>query len=123
MPVQRVMTAASQRLITIGDDASLTDAAKLLRDPNADLVVVCNADKRMVGVITKTDVVRQVGQRRESEYTTPASAVMTRTVVSCRPGDLLRDVWAMMKDRRLKNVPILDQELSANRRAQCAGFA
>ena len=110
MPVQRVLPAASQRLITIGDDASLTDAAKLLREPDADLVVVCNADKRMVGVITKTDVVRQVGRRRESEYTAAASTVMTRTVVSCRPGDLLRDVWAMMKDRRLKNVPILDQD-------------
>ena len=34
---------------------------------------------------------------------------MTRTVVSCRPGDLLHDVWMIMKDRRLKNIPILDQ--------------
>lgn len=109
MRVERVLPAASQRLITIGDDASLTDAAKLLREPDSDLVVVCNGDKRMVGVITKTDIVRQVGQRRESESTTAASTVMTRTVVSCRPGDLLHDMWTIMKDRRLKNVPILDQ--------------
>lgn len=68
MRVERVLPAASQRLITIGDDASLTDAAKLLREPDSDLVVVCNGDKRMVGVITKTDIVRQVGQRRESEF-------------------------------------------------------
>lgn len=109
MRVERVLPAASQRLITIGDDASLTDAAKLLREPDSDLVVVCNGDKRMVGVITKTDIVRQVGQRRESESTTAASTVMTRTVVSWRPGDLLHDMWTIMKDRRLKNVPILDQ--------------
>ncbi len=109
MRVERVLPAASQRLITIGDDASLTDAAKLLREPDSDLVVVCNGDKRMVGVITKTDIVRQVGQRRESESTTAASTVMTRTVVSCRTGDLLHDMWTIMKDRRLKNVPILDQ--------------
>ena len=109
MRVERVLPAASQRLITIGDDASLTDAAKLLREPDSDLVVVCNGDKRMVGVITKTDIVRQVGQRRESKSTTAASTVMTRTVVSCRPGDLLHDMWTIMKDRRLKNVPILDQ--------------
>ena len=109
MRVERVLPAASQRLITIGDDASLTDAAKLLREPDSDLVVVCNGDKRMVGVITKTDIVRQVGQRRESELTTAASTVMTRTVVSCRTGDLLHDMWTIMKDRRLKNVPILDQ--------------
>ena len=109
MRVEKVLSAASKRLITIGDDAPLTDAAaKLLRDPDADLVVVCNADKRMVGVISKTDVVRQIS--RESESPPAASTVMTRTVMSCRPGDLLHDVWAMMKARRLKNVPILDDD-------------
>jgi len=38
-----------------------------------------------------------------------ASAVVTKAVVSCRPGDLLRDVWSLMKERRLKNIPVLDQ--------------
>ena len=77
----------------------------------------------MVGIISKTDVVRQISHRRESEETTAASAVMTRTVVSCRPGDLLHDVWMIMKDRRLKNIPILHRELPADRRAERAVFA
>ena len=110
MRVERILPAGRKRLITIRDEAPLMDAAKLLREPDADLVVVCNADERMVGVISKTDVVRQISQWRESEYATAASTVMTRTVVSFRPDDLLHDVWTMMKDRRLKNVPVLDQD-------------
>jgi len=86
------------------------DAAKLLREPDADLVVVCNADQRMVGVISKTDIVRQISQWRESELAAAASTVMTRTVVSFRPDDLLQDVWTAMKHRSLKNVPIMDQD-------------
>ena len=35
---------------------------------------------------------------------------MTRTVVSCRPDDLLHDVLTTMKERRVKNVPVLDQD-------------
>jgi len=35
---------------------------------------------------------------------------MTRTVVSFHPDDLLHDVWTTMKHRRLKNVPVLDQD-------------
>ena len=106
--VDRILPAGRKRLITIRDEATLMDAAKLLREPDVDLVVVCNADERMVGVISKTDVVRQMSQGRESEHA--ASAVMTRTVVSFRPDDLLHDVWTTMKHRRLKNVPILDQD-------------
>ncbi len=108
--VDRILPAGRKRLITIRDEAPLMDAAKLLREPDADLVVVCNADERMVGVISKTDVVRQISQWRESEYATAASTVMTRTVVSFRPDDSLHDVWTTMKHRRLKNVPILDQD-------------
>jgi CBS domain-containing protein len=108
--VERILPAGRKRLITIRDEAPLMDAAKLLREPDADLVVVCNADERMVGVISKTDVVRQISQWRESEYATAASIVMTRAVVSFRPDDLLHDVWTTMKHRRLKNVPILDQD-------------
>ena len=108
--VDRILPAGRKRLITIRDEAPLMDAAKLLREPDADLVVVCNADERMVGVISKTDVVRQISQWRESEFVAAASTVMTRTVVSFRPDDLLQDVWTMMKHRRLKNVPILDQD-------------
>ncbi len=108
--VDRILPAGRKRLITIRDEAPLMDAAKLLREPDADLVVVCNADERMVGVISKTDVVRQISQWRESESATAASTVMTRSVVSLRPDDLLHDVWTTMKHRRLKNIPILDQE-------------
>ncbi len=108
--VERILPAGRKQLITIRDEAPLMDAAKHLREPDADLVVVCNADELMVGVISKTDVVRQISQRRESEYATAASTVMTRTVVSFRPDDLLHDVWTTMKHRRLKNVPILDQD-------------
>ncbi len=110
MRVDRVLPAASKRLLTIGGDAPLTDVAKLLRDPGADLVVVCDGDKRMAGVISKTDVVRQISQSQESRPSAAASTVMTRTVVSCRPGDLLHDVWIKMKEHKLKNVPILDQD-------------
>jgi len=108
--VDRILPAGRKRLVTIRDEAPLMDAAKLLREPDADLVVVCNADERMVGVISKTDVVRQISQWRESEFAAPASTVMTRTVVSFRPDDLLQDVWTAMKHRSLKNVPIMDQD-------------
>jgi CBS domain-containing protein len=110
MRVENILSAASKRLVIVKEDAPLTEAAKLLLEADADLLVVCNAATRMAGVISKTDVVRQIGRRPVSEGTPVVSAVMTRTVVSCEPGDLLHDVWTTMKDRRLKNLPILDQD-------------
>jgi CBS domain-containing protein len=111
MFVERTLSAARKRLVTIRDDAPLIHAATLLLDFDGDLIVVCNSDELLAGVITKTDVVRQISHCRGSGCTTAASMVMTRNVISCHPGDLLHEVWSTMKERRLKNVPIVDQDV------------
>lgn len=111
MAVERMLPIAHNRLVTIRDDAPLIEAATLLRDLDRDLVVVCNSDGLLVGVITKTDVVRQISHCNGAGCMTAASSVMTRTVVLCRPDDRLNEVWSVMKERHLKHVPIVDQEV------------
>jgi CBS domain-containing protein len=110
MFVERMLAAAQKRLVTIGDDAPLINAARLLSDLHTDLVVVCSSDKLLAGVITKTDIVRRMSDCRGSGYTTSTSTIMTRTVILCHPGDLLHDVWFIMKERGLKNIPVVDQD-------------
>lgn len=109
MLVEGMLPAAAKRLVTVGDNAPLIDAARILRDLNIELVVVCSSDGLLAGVITKTDVVRQISHCQGSGCTTAASAVMTRTVILCRPSDLLRDVWSIMKERGMKNIPVVNQ--------------
>jgi predicted transcriptional regulator len=35
---------------------------------------------------------------------------MSREVVACRPQDSLRDVWHLMQDRDLKQLPVIDHD-------------
>lgn len=108
MFVKNMLSAAIKRLVSVGDDMPLIDAAKPLSDFNIDLVVVCSADGRLAGIITKTDVVRQICQG--AGYTTAASDVMMRNVILCHPNDPLRDVWTVMKERSVKNIPVISQD-------------
>jgi CBS domain-containing protein len=108
MFVKNMLSAAVKRLVSVGDDVPLIDAAKPLSDFNIDLVVVCNADGRLAGIITKTDVIRQICLG--AGYTTAASDVMMRNVILCHPSDPLRDVWAVMKERSVKNIPVISQD-------------
>jgi CBS domain-containing protein len=109
MFVERLLPAAREKLVTIADDAPLVEAAKLLRT-GIDLVIVCGATGILAGVITKTDVVSQMSYCQGARCVTAASFAMTRDVVFCHPGDLLRDVWTKMKERGLKNIPVVDQD-------------
>ena len=109
MLVERLLPATRERLVTIAGNAPLIEAARFLR-AGTDLVVVCDSAGFLAGVITKTDVVSQISECQGSSCTAAASSVMTRDVVLCRPGDWLQDVWSRMKERGLKNVPVMDRE-------------
>ena len=112
MLVERILPVALRLLVTIQSDAALVDVAKLLSNTHISLVVVCGADGAMVGVITKTDVVRQVSGQ-EALNTITAASVMVRDVTYCRPGDTLHDALSIMKERGFVHIPIIDQESKA----------
>ena len=109
MLVEKLSDQIRERLVSIPDSAPLMNAARLLR-PGTDIVLVCDARGILVGVITKTDVVSQIGHCEGSSCMTLTSLVMTRCVVTCSPSDWLQDVWATMKQRRLKNIPVVDSK-------------
>ncbi|MGA8900830.1 MAG: CBS domain-containing protein [Bradyrhizobium sp.] len=109
MYVDRLLSAAREKVVTIADDAPLTEAADFLRK-GTDLVIVCDSAGLVTGVITKTDVVGQMSRCQGASCTMAASLAMTRDVVVCRPGELLQDVWKRMKERKLKNIPVVDEE-------------
>lgn len=108
MLVDQLLPSISEQLVTIRADAPLIQAAKLLHGRKSSLVVVCDAEGVMAGVITKTDIVRQISQCQGSSCTMEASTVMTRDVTYCQPGILLQDAWSIMKQRGLKHIPVLD---------------
>ena len=108
MLVDRIMPAARDRLLTVSQQAPLIEAARLLRNGRSDLVVVCDPNGLLSGVVTKSDIVAQISQCLGASCTTGLSSVMTRDVTSCRQKDWLHDIWGVMKERQLKNVPITD---------------
>lgn len=107
--VSSIDAVARSRLLTINVDALLVDVAKLLSDTQISLVVVCDSDGAMVGVITKTNIVQQFGRCGESACTTVAADVMTREVAYCRPTDSLPDVLSMMEKRGFVHIPVVDE--------------
>jgi CBS domain-containing protein len=105
-----MIVKARERLVTIGLDTPVREAAVLMSKPHVELVVVCDAQGRIAGVLAKTDIVGQISRCTGFSCTTGVSAIMTREVVSCRDRDWLGDAWTLMKQRSLPRLPVLDEE-------------
>jgi CBS domain-containing protein len=109
MLAEQMLPRARERLVMISGSDPVKDAAALMAKPHTDIVVVCGSDGRMVGVLTKTDIVRQITRCAGNGCTARVDTIMTRDVASCQPGEPLQDIWSMMKLRGLQRIPVVDQ--------------
>ena len=107
MQIATILPAAQRRLATIADGAPLLEAARRLGS-GIDLLAVCSSEGHLVGVLTKTDVVKQIGHCQGAGCMALLLLAMTRDVLSCQCDDQLEMVWVQMQGRGIKNVPIVD---------------
>jgi CBS domain-containing protein len=110
MRVASILSVARERLVMIQADALLTEAAKLLCGTHRALLVVCDSKGTMTGVITKTDIVRQVAQCHGILSDVRIADVMITAVTYCKQGDSLHDVLALMHLRGFVHIPIIDEQ-------------
>lgn len=110
MNVKDILPIARERLVTISDKAQLVEAAGLLGGGRVDLVVVCGDVGRMVGVVTRTDIVSRISQCQGHACSASVASVMSRDVTCCRPTDTLEATWNNMKEKGHVHVPIVDPD-------------
>ncbi len=98
MKAEDVMTT---RVITVTENQTKQQAARLLTQHRISGLPVVNDDNVVVGVVTEYDVISKEGQT--------VGDIMSRGVISVTPDTDLEDVGAMLVHERIKRLPVLDQ--------------
>jgi CBS domain-containing protein len=98
MKAEDVMTT---RVVTITEDQTKQQAARLLSQHHISGLPVVNADHMVVGVVTEYDVIGKEGQS--------VGEIMTRGVISVTPDTELEEVSHLLVHERIKRLPVLDQ--------------
>lgn len=105
----RVMSTS---LHTVTPDTLVEDAGQVLLENGIGSVVVVDDDNRLEGILTTTDFVRIVAERKPKDRT-PVSAYMSTDVVTARAQDSIRDVADVMIERGFHHIPIVDEDEGA----------
>ena len=105
MRVDTLNAMILNRLAVITVDATLRTAACALSKPHVGLLVVCEVNRKAAGVVSKSDIVRRLTVVGVAEAS--VATLMSREIVSCRPGDDLYATWQKMSAQNLQNMPVL----------------
>ncbi|QDV61928.1 Arabinose 5-phosphate isomerase KpsF [Crateriforma conspicua] len=72
------------------------------------VMLVDPADQTLSGIFTDSDLARLLESRREGELDRPVSELMTRCPTTIRSGSQLRDAIAILSQRRISELPVVD---------------
>lgn len=93
---------------TVTPETLVEDAAGTMLEEQIGSVVVVDDENRLEGILTSTDFVRIVAERKPKDET-PVSTYMTADVVTTTAQVPIRDVADLMTENGFHHVPVVDE--------------
>lgn len=104
---QRVREIMTGSPVTLSKDASIVEAARLMRDNDIGDVIVTDGG-RAEGIVTDRDiVVRGVAEGRDPA-TVPVEQVVSGRLTAVAPDDPVERAIQVMRDRAIRRVPVVE---------------
>ena len=104
--VRHLLEAKSADIHSIGPDAPVIDAVRLMAERSIGALLVMEGP-RLVGIVSERDYARKVVLQGRGSADTPVSAIMTSQLVTVRPEDTVDRCMAIVTERRIRHLPVL----------------
>jgi len=108
MHVRTILGTKGSNVVTIRQQATILDACRLLSEHRIGALPVVDDDGQVVGIFSERDAVRALARQGSSALGLTLSDVMTRDVLTCKSEDSLDDIMAVMTDRRVRHLPVVE---------------
>jgi len=97
-----------QELVTASENATVAEAARLMREKQVGAVMVLEAGK-LAGVFTERDALFRVVAESRDVQTTRLSEVMTRRPRTLSPDKTFSDALHIMHEGGFRHVPVVEE--------------
>lgn len=105
--VSQILQEKDGNTWTIGPQATVFEALKLMADKGIGALVVVEGDA-VVGIFSERDYARKVILKGRSSKETPVSWIMTEQVITVDPETTVDVCMGLMTDRRIRHLPVIE---------------
>ena len=110
MRISDVLSAKQMKdVLTIRPAATVRQLLDEMSEHNVGAMVVSSDGRRVDGIVSERDVVRQLHLDPDVLSATVES-IMTTTVATCTSDSKVDDLMGLMTERRVRHVPVVDGE-------------
>ena len=109
MLVSQILKSKSDDgVITVLPGSTVAKAVETLSARRIGALIVSPDGRRVAGILSERDVVRELGRRGPAFLGDTVDTIMTAKIVSCGSNDRTDDVLQKMTDGRFRHMPVMD---------------
>ena len=108
--VRHLLESKHLGVVSIAPESPVIDALKLMADHGVGAVLVMEAGRKLVGILSERDYARKVVLLGRTSANTPVSEIMSHQVVCGRLGDTVDQCMQVMTEKRIRHLPILEHK-------------
>jgi CBS domain-containing protein len=108
MPQIRELMTKNPR--TVEPDATVVDAAKLMRDEDAGVAPIAGGDSRLVGVVTDRDIAIRVVAEGKDPGSTQVKEIASQNLVTIDPQQDLDEALRLMAKHQVRRLPVVEED-------------
>ena len=105
--VRHLLEAKAPEVHSIGPDAPVIDAIRLMAEKRIGALLVMQAGK-LAGILSERDYARKVVLQGRSSKDTPVRDIMTAQVVTIGLDDTAEHCMQLVTDRRIRHLPVVE---------------
>jgi CBS domain-containing protein len=104
---RQLLQGKGQEVLAISPNDTIYDAMKLMANRNVGALLVLD-DGKLCGVISERDFARKLFIQNKAPKEIRVNELMTKDVVYVRPEVTADQCMALMTDKRVRHLPVLD---------------
>ena len=109
MLVQQILKGKSEDgVVTVPPGTSIAKAAETLSSRRIGALIISVDGKRVAGILSERDIVRELGRRGAACMADTVDQVMTAKIVGCRVTDTADQVMHAMTEGRFRHMPVME---------------
>jgi CBS domain-containing protein len=94
----------------VGENETVADAAKKLRELDVGAMPICGEDDRLKGMLTDRDIVVELIAQGKDPSSTKAIELGGEEVVTIGADDSVDEALRTMKDHQVRRLPVIDEQ-------------
>lgn len=108
--VQQLLETKGNVILSVSPDTMVYDALVIMANHHVGALVVLENDGHLAGIFSERDYAREVVLKGKTSKTTKISEVMSTTVITVRPDQLVDECMELMSGKRVRHLPVIENE-------------